>query len=134
MSVIVNTTVISNFLGIDQLSLLKQLYSTIYISVEVHEEIQTGREEGYRFYHDIEQNIYPFVAQGWIHLTSMVGEDELSLFNRFPSHLHRGEASCLAIAHNRGWLFLTDDKAARKAATNLGVLISGHTGLFSFRR
>ena len=58
----------------------------------------------------------------------MVGEDELSLFSRFPSHLHRGEASCLAIAHNRSWLFLTDDKAARKAATNLGVLISGTLG------
>ncbi len=58
----------------------------------------------------------------------MRDDKELLLFNQFPSTLHRGEASCLAIAHNRNWFFLTDDKAARKAATNLGIRLSGTVG------
>ena len=128
MSVIANTTVISNFAGIGQLNLLKHLYGMIYISVEVYEEIRAGLEEGYLFYDDIEQSVYPLAPQGWIQLISMVGKDELSLFGRLPSVLQRGEASCLAIAHNRNWLFLTDDKAARKVATQLGVRISGTLG------
>jgi len=40
MSVIANTTIISNFAGIGQLSVLKQLFNAVYISVEVYEEIQ----------------------------------------------------------------------------------------------
>ena len=52
MSVIVNTTVISNFASIGQLSLLERLYGVLYVSVEVHQEIQLGLEEGYRFYVD----------------------------------------------------------------------------------
>ncbi|MDX1523225.1 MAG: hypothetical protein R3264_16490 [Anaerolineae bacterium] len=128
MSVIANTTIISNFAGIGQLSVLKQLFNVIFISVEVYEEIQSGLEEGYQFYSGIDQNIHPFVAQGWIHLISMRDDEELLLFNQLPSTLHRGEASCLAIARSRNWLFLTDDKAARKAATNLGIRLSGTLG------
>lgn len=128
MSVITNTTIISNFASINQLSILKQLFNTIYISVEVYEEIQAGLEEGYQFYSSIDQNIHPFMSQGWIHLISMRDDEELLLFNQLPRTLHRGEASCLSIAHNRGWLFLTDDGAARKAATNLGIGVSGTLG------
>ena len=36
MTVISNTTVISNFAGIGQLDLLRQLYQTLNISTEVH--------------------------------------------------------------------------------------------------
>jgi predicted nucleic acid-binding protein len=128
MSVIANTTIISNFASIGQLSVLKQLFSAVYITVEVYQEIQSGLEEGYQFYSGIDQNIYPFASQGWIHLISMRDDEDLLLFNQLPSTLQRGEASCLAIAHNRNWLFLTDDKAARKSATNLGVRLSGTLG------
>ncbi|MEW6097112.1 MAG: hypothetical protein AB1567_11425 [bacterium] len=40
-----------------------------------------------------------------------------------------GEASCLAIALHRRWLFLTDDKDARKLARKVGVFISGTLGI-----
>lgn len=128
MSVIANTTVVSNFACIEQLDILRQLYGTIYISIEVYEEIQTGLEEGYQFYASIENNIYPFSESGWIKLTSMIDNQEFRLFGEFPSRLHPGEASSLAIARHRGWLFLTDDMAARRQTKRLGVRLSGSLG------
>ncbi len=85
MDVIANTTVISNFACIKQLDILRQLHGTIYISVEVYEEIQTGLEEGYNFYAVLNQLIYPLTKSGWIKLTSMIDEQELYLFSEFPS-------------------------------------------------
>ncbi len=71
MSVIANTTVISNFACIKKLDILRQLYETVYISVEVYEEIQVGLDEGYDFYTSVEPQIYPMVKSGWIKITSM---------------------------------------------------------------
>ena len=42
-----------------------------------------------------------------------------------PGQLHAGEASCLAIARQRNWLLLTDDKAARRHAAELKVAVFG---------
>ena len=42
--------------------------------------------------------------------------------------LHGGEASSIAIAKARGWLFLSDDLAARTYAASLGIEISGTLG------
>jgi predicted nucleic acid-binding protein len=58
MSIIVNTTVLSNFAAIGQLDLLRQLYGSIHIPIEVYQEIRTGLEEGYRFYQGIDRSIH----------------------------------------------------------------------------
>lgn len=113
MSVISNTTVISNYACIAHLDLLEQLFSQIHISTDVYQEIQAGLDEGYSFYDGIEQCIYPITPNGWIKLNSMSHEQEIQMFASMPRRLHRGEASCIAIALHRGWFFLTDDKAAR---------------------
>ena len=55
-------------------------------------------------------------------------EDELAFFGQLPRSLHSGEASCLAIAHHRGWTLLTDDQAARTKALELGIRVSGTLG------
>jgi len=73
-------TVISNFAAIGQLETLHQLYDRLYISLEVYEEIRAGLEEGYRFYTDIDRCIHPLAAEGWIHLTGVTNEQEISLF------------------------------------------------------
>jgi predicted nucleic acid-binding protein len=49
-----------------------------------------------------------------------------------PDKLQRGEAMSLAIAHQRGWRVLTDDRAARKNAERLGVSASGTLGLLRY--
>jgi predicted nucleic acid-binding protein len=128
MRVIVNTTVISNFASIGQLDMLRQLYGALAMSTDVYDEIQAGLEEGYRFYAGLEQWIQPLAEGGWIHLTSLSHEQELRYFRELPARLHRGEMSSLAIARHRGWLLLTDDRAARTEATRLGVLVSGSLG------
>jgi len=128
MSVITNATVISNFAAIGQFELLHRLFKRLHISAEVHEEVQAGLEDGYDFYTAVEGVIRPFAEQGWLELETMQGEAELRLFGAVPAKLHRGEASSIAIAKERQWLFLSDDAAARKYAQALGVPISGTLG------
>ncbi|MCP3959968.1 MAG: DUF3368 domain-containing protein [bacterium] len=128
MSVISNTTVLSNFAGIGALDLLRKLYGEIYLSTDVYQEIQRGLEEGYSFYAGIDAITHPRAEDGWLRLTTLTGQTEVELFSALPSQLHAGEASSLAIAQNRRWLFLTDDNAARKLALRREVALSGTLG------
>jgi predicted nucleic acid-binding protein len=127
MSVISNTTVLSNFASIGQLDVLRRLYQILYIPTEVYEEITTGLEEGYLFYRDTLSVIYPFSDTGWLHLASMETA-ELRQFGELPSRLHKGEAACLAIAEHRHWTLLTDDNAARVEAARCRIRVSGSIG------
>jgi predicted nucleic acid-binding protein len=54
--------------------------------------------------------------------------EEMRFFGNLPSNLHKGEASCLAIAKHRGWQFLTDDQAARRASARFSIPLSGSIG------
>ena len=129
MKTLANTTVLSNFAAVDRLDLIRQLHKRLHISNEVYEEILDGLDEGYDFYTGIDTEIHPFDEAGWIELVSMVDEEELRLFRSLPRRLHRGEASCLAIARHRGWAFLTDDKLARVTARGWGIVVSGTLGV-----
>lgn len=128
MSVVSNTTVISNFAAIGQIELLHRIHGKIHISAEVYEEIRTGFEEGYLFYTDMEKHIRPFSESGWIHLTGMASENEFRMFGEMPSKLGKGESSCLSIASCRNWLFLTDDLDARRQAKRMKIRLSGSIG------
>ena len=129
MKTLANTTVLSNFAALGRLDLLRQLHRRLYVSNEVYEEVLDGLEEGYDFYAGVDTQIYPFVEDGWIELVSMVDEEELRLFRSLPRRLHRGEASCLAIARHRGWAFLTDDKLARVTARTWDIEVSRTLGV-----
>jgi len=127
MSIISNTTVLSNFASIGQLDLLRRLYQILHIPTEVYEEISAGLEEGYLFYKDVIPVIHPFSEAGWLHLAVME-TDELRRFGELPSRLHKGEAACLAIAEHRHWTLLTDDGAARADAARRRIRVSGSIG------
>lgn len=128
MSIISNTTVLSNFAAIGALDKLRDLYKEVYLSTEVYKEIERGLEEGYAFYSGIAGVLYPVREGGWLRLTSLSGDQEIEIFSGMPGRLHAGEASSLAIAQHRGWLLLTDDKAARRQAEARKVIISGTLG------
>jgi predicted nucleic acid-binding protein len=128
MSVISNTTVLSNFAAIDALHRLHELFEAVFLPTEVYQEIQRGLEEGYTFYSGVEEVLHPRVENGWLRLTSLKDEGEVLAFSGMPGQLHAGEASCLAIARQRNWLLLTDDKAARRHAADLKVDVSGTLG------
>ena len=131
MKAISNTTVISNLAAVGRLDLLHDLLGEVYISTDVYAEIQDGLAEGCDFYTDIESHVYPLSPNGWLHLTALSGDDELRLFGQLPPTLHRGEASCLAIAVQRGWAFLTDDARARNIAREHRVVLSGTLGVLT---
>ena len=52
MTVIVNTTVISNFAAIGQLDILRRLFGSVTIAMEVYDEVMAGLDEGDEFYSD----------------------------------------------------------------------------------
>ncbi len=87
MTIISNTTVLSNFASIGALDLLRQLYQTLTIPVEVYEEIEVGLREGYTFYEGIQQLIFPMAEPGWLQMTSL-NEEELRRFSELSSRLH----------------------------------------------
>jgi predicted nucleic acid-binding protein len=128
MSVIANTTVISNFASIGQLGLLQRLFGAVYLATEVYREIEDGLDEGYQFYAPVVQLVGASSGGNWLRLTSLTGEQELLIVNHLPSGLHLGEAVSFAIAQTRGWHFLTDDLAARNYATRVGITLSGSIG------
>jgi len=128
MSVISNTTVLSNFASIDQVDLLQKLYTRLFMPTAVYDEIRRGLDEGYSFYHALVQQIYPFHEDGWLHLTHVSGETELRHLGNLPRKIHAGESDCLAIAKERGWLLLTDDHAARNIAKSWHIAVSGTLG------
>ncbi len=130
MSIICNTTVLSNFAAVKQLTLLQYIFPNLYIPTAVYDEIYNGLEDGYTFYQPLMPLIYPTnqAKNGWINITTIEGIQELQTLSTLPKQLHRGEAECLAIAQHRGWLFLTDDQAARRVAYQKQILLSGTLG------
>ena len=114
MSIISNTTVLSNFASIGQLDILRRLYQILYIPTEVYEEVNAGLEEGYLFYQEVMPVLHPFSETGWLHLAVME-TNELRVFGELPPRFHKGEAACLAIADSvTGRYSLTTTPRARK--------------------
>lgn len=129
MSVITNTTLVSNFAAVGRLELLRLRWDSLFIPEQVFAEIQEGRLQGYTFYDNIEQEIAPLSPGGWLQLTSLQTQEEFRLFGELLGELHHGEAACLAIAVQRKRIFLSDDRAARQAAMKLDVPFSGTLGV-----
>jgi len=128
MKTLANTTILSNFVSVDRLDLLKQLHERLYIPTQVYEEMLDGLEDGYDFYAGIESHIHPFAQDGWITVISLADGTEIALYQSLLQRLHHGEAACLAIARHRNWAFLTDDKQARRTARDLEIVLSGTLG------
>jgi predicted nucleic acid-binding protein len=128
VTVIVNTTVISNFAVIGQLDILRGLFRSVTIAMEVYDELIAGLDEGYEFYSGLREHCTPFSEHGWIRVACLQTDEEIRMFERLPARLHRGEAASMAIAYHRGLIFLTDDRAARKASLRYDIPISGSLG------
>jgi len=56
---------------------------------------------------------------------------EQERFRNLAVHLGEGEASCLAVAVQRGYKVATDDKDARRLARQLGVPLTGTVGILA---
>lgn len=128
MSQVVNSTVLSNFAAVARLDVLHDAAGTLYLPTEVYDEIVDGQLAGYAFYDRMGQHIAPLSDNGWLHLVSLT-DDEQRLMAALPEQLHRGEAACLCLARQRGWDFLSDDRAARRQAAQWNIRVSGTLGI-----
>jgi len=63
------------------------------------------------------------IAAGHIQKCQLEGQDELDAFVRFAMELDDGEASCLATARSREWTVATDDRKARRIASENGIAL-----------
>ena len=61
------------------------------------------------------------IAAGHIQTCQLEGQNETDAFVRFAMQLDDGEASCVAIAKSRGWTMATDDRKARRIASESGI-------------
>jgi predicted nucleic acid-binding protein len=128
LRLISNNTVLSNFAVVNKLHLLKDAYEKIFISLEVYEEI----DGGIRHKHLFQKRTKQLADSGeWLLVTGLEGNEE-DLYNKLITQLHPGEASCLAIAINRKWAFMSDDKDARTLASFHKVPLSGTIGVFRY--
>jgi predicted nucleic acid-binding protein len=86
--------------------------------LQVLDEIAEGRRLG-------------FLSElGWELVAAIdLTEDELARAEQLERRLGPGEAACLAVAEARGYPVLTDDRAARRTAKELGLQLSGTLGV-----
>lgn len=69
----------------------------------------------------------PDVDWSWLEVIELTAEETV-VAEKLNETLGRGEAACIALAASRGWMVLTDDRDARRAARETGVIVSGTLG------
>lgn len=128
---LIDTTVFSNLAAVGRLALLRERWTIVHMAQAVYQELQNGLAEGYTFLAELERLITPLHVDGWLKVVELDGTEELSLYRKMPTPLHEGEAESLAIAKQRGWSFLTDDKLARRVAGQIDVQVIGTLGILA---
>jgi uncharacterized protein len=117
--VVSNTSPITNLAGIGQFELLRLLYSELYIAQAVWEELHaSGREwPGAR---DV-------AKADWVRRSRVRNR---SLVVSLQRDLDPGEAETIALAlEKKADLVLLDEKEGRRAATRLGLRVTGVVGV-----
>jgi predicted nucleic acid-binding protein len=119
--VILDNTVLSNFALVKQADLILSLWpgKTSTTSIVLGEYLAASDK-------------ITFPPQAWqalrvVELT--LGEDAFA--SQLPLRLGAGERSCIAIAHNRGGLFVSDDADARRIARGHAIPLTGTLGILN---
>lgn len=124
--IIFDNCVLSNFALCDSLIVVKKLYSnTSHITDFVAAENVKGIQKGHIGLSDIKEA----VREGWLRETSLKDIKEKAFFESLSVSLGFGEASSIAVAKVRGFVFACDDKVARREASLLGVRLTGTVGI-----
>lgn len=120
---------ISNFALADALFVLEKLYShssqSAYITNFVVAEIMRGIQQGHKELRKIQASM----QKGWLQETSLITQKEKSLYETLSVSLGLGEASSIAVAKTRGFIFASDDRAARREAGLLEIKLTGTLGI-----
>jgi len=121
MTVLLDNTVLSNFSLVRRPDLVRAAF------VE-----QVGTTE--QAFHEMQDGIaigrIPACDWGWLSRLALTPVEQ-ARFEVFQEHMGIGEASCLAMAKERGHKLATDDKDARRLARQLGIPLTGTVGILA---
>jgi len=106
LPIVADSTSLIGLERIRQLRLLPDLFEPFLIPPEV------AREVGFSF--------------DWLEVETPVNETLVASIN---SAVDRGEAEAIALAHEKGWRVLLDDRQARTVAKRMGLRIIGTVGV-----
>lgn len=125
---VTNNTVIVNFARAGRLDMLRKVTRQLFLPIQVYNEIVAGIVKGHKFQEEVRAEILRRDADKWLIMVGLTSP-ELSLYAQFATNLGAGEAAGMAIAKSREWVFLSDDKKARRLARQADIRVSGTLGV-----
>jgi len=121
MTVLLDNTVLSNFsIGRRPDLAGAALVEPVDTTEQAFQELQDGIEIGK----------IPACDWGWLARVALIPPEQVQ-FETFHEYLGEGEASCLAVARERGHRLATDDKDVRRLARQLGISLTGTIGILA---
>lgn len=118
--ILLDNTVLSNFALLGEMALLKYYCK---------DKGSTTTDVLVEFERGVKERIFANTKLDWLKILDLEDIKEKTLFLNLSKRLGMGEASCLAIAIQRGYDLLSDDMAVRKIALREGVRLSGSLGV-----
>ncbi len=139
MPIIFDNTVVSNFALAQVFYVLQRLYQNrAFVGKAVQREIQAGINSASTSASLKNRNklreINQALDDGWLQTPPdevNPNDDavELRLTLEYSQRFGAGESEAMAIAHNRNWVFASDDGAARNFAKQRGIRLTGTLGI-----
>lgn len=124
--VIFDNCVLSNFALSNSLYIIKKMYEGVsYITDFTAAENMRGIAQGYGGLEMIREALH----EGWIREVTLNSNEEKTLFESLSVSMGSGEASSIAAAKVRGFVFACDDRVARREAALLQVTLTGTIGI-----
>ncbi len=121
MTVLLDNTVLSNFSIVRRPDLVRAAFvEQVGTTDQAFQEMQDGVAIGK----------IPACDWDWLARVTLTPVEEVR-FETFHEYLGAGEASCLAVARERGYRLATDDKDARRLARQLGISLAGTIGILA---
>lgn len=139
LPIIFDNTVLSNFALVEVFEILRELYADrAFVSQAVLQEVQAGRQTGWQYpWLSSRRRLEAIVlalSQGWFQLPPPLSDvnrkqQEAQLAQEYGERFGKGEAESMAIALCRGWVFASDDGAARRFAQAQPIKLTGTLGI-----
>ena len=119
MIIVSDTSPITSLLSIDQIELLPQLYTTIFIPKGVEEEllkVQSRKSE-----------LETHLSKDWLEVRELTDQER---FEEIFTQLDKGESEAIALALElNADLILIDESKGRKIARSYGLEVTGLLGV-----
>jgi predicted nucleic acid-binding protein len=117
--IVSNTTPISNFLHLNRIDILRQMFEKIHIPPAVKQEIEVGFSGNIQWQQCLTDEFF-----------AIRKTKSPALIHQILGQLHRGEAEVLCIClENKAKLCLLDDRDARHFAKRNQIPITGTLGI-----